>query len=287
MFRCSQYQTSVLEVNDEHSSGCKEDTKLERNRSDESGGNFRTWRNAKRDPFILKFPPEIASHIFCLSSYMARDSDASLLLYHEQLKKLPTPFLLGSVCRGWRLLAQSTPELWTMLSFTLAKPTKPAGLSQIQAVSDWLQLSGALPLKLYVLQFIGADPLLLQDACDPVINILNQHSGRWHTLLLSLPAPFFSRFHGTSPPSILCDLTIQSHYHRHYSDNISPTFKMHSRPNPTHLTIWCMFSHISAFDIAWDNLVSLKLALSKFDGCIEVVLKAPHLEFCSIDLLRI
>ena len=46
--------------------------------------------NAQRDPFVLKFPPEISSHIFLLSTDTESDDE------------LPMPFVLGSVCCGWR-----------------------------------------------------------------------------------------------------------------------------------------------------------------------------------------
>ena len=247
--------------------------KLQRNtRERQSHGNLRTSINAKQDPFILKFPPEIASHIFFL---LSMDTP-----FHDTSRKLPMPLLLGSVCRGWRLLARSTPELWSMLSFSLAKPTrKPEGLSQLNAVSNWLQLSGDVPLTLNVYKYpdLEADSVSqLEEECDAIIDLLNQHSGRWGKLLLYMPASLFLRFCGTSPPSRLCEI--------HLIGNCLelPTFKMRSRPSPTHLTI----THfpISTVHIKWDNLTSLKMSLAVVDECIEAIQQAPLLETCSITL---
>jgi hypothetical protein len=239
----------------------------------DSRGNLQTRTNAKQDPFVLRFPPEIASHIFFLSN----DSDASL---EDELKKLPTPFILGSVCRGWRLLARSTPELWSTVSFSLAKPTKPPGPSQLEAVSNWLQLSCDVPLTLHVFEYWGVDSVS-REGCNPVIDVLNQHSRRWEKLLLYISVSLFPRFCGTSPPSRLCDLhIIGGHYGRHYGP--APPFKMCSRPSPTHLTI--SYFTISTLDIKWDNLTFLKMTLTAFDGCIEAIQQAPLLEMCSITL---
>jgi hypothetical protein len=261
---------SALKASDgTHFSTCK-DAELERNTQgpQDSAGNHQTWLNAQRDPFILKFPPEISSHIFLLSTDTQSDD----------LQKLPTPFVLGSVCRGWRLLARSTPELWSNVSFNLAKPPrKPEGLSQLQAVSDWLRLSGDVPLTLHVFERWGVDSVSREGYANPVIDILNQHSGRWHKLLLDIPAFFFPRFCGPSPPSRLCDLhVIGDHYYP------APPFKMRSRPSPTHLTI--SYFSTSTFDINWDNLRFLKMTLTAFDGCIEAIQQAPLLEMCSITL---
>ena len=272
-FMCSSCHMSRL-VNDASDSkrcaGCKEDVELERNTQgpQDGAGNHQTWLNARRDPFILKFPPEISSLIFLLSM----DTQS-----HDDLGKLPTPFLLGSVCRGWRLLARSTPELWSTVSFRLGKPPrKPEGLSQLQAVSGWLQLSGDVSLTLHVFKYWGADSIS-QEGCGPVIDILNQHSERWEKILLYIPASFSPRLCGTSSPSRLCDLhVIGDHYDR------APTFKMRSRPSPSHLTI--SHFHISTFDINWDNLTFLRMTLSAFDGCIEAIQQAPLLEMCSITL---
>jgi hypothetical protein len=264
-------QMSALKASDgTHFSTCK-DKELERNIQEpqDSAGNYQTWLNAQRDPFILKFPPEISSHIF----YLSMDAPT-----YAALEKLPMAFVLGSVCRGWRLLARSTPELWSTVSFRLAKPSrKPEGLSQVQAVSDWLQLSGDVPLTLRVFRHWVADSVSQEGCANPVINILNEHSGRWHKLLLDIPTPFVQRFCGTSPPSNLCDLHVIGGY-----DHVPPTFKMRSRPSPIRLTI--SYFPISTFDINWDNLTFLKMTLTVFNGCIEAIQQASLLEMCSITL---
>ncbi|KIM48511.1 hypothetical protein M413DRAFT_80310 [Hebeloma cylindrosporum] len=246
---------------------CKEVLELEENaqRQEDDRG---TWLNAKHDPFILKFPPEISSHIF----FHAMDASS-----YSDLKKVPTSILLGSVCRGWRLLARSTPELWSTLSFSLAKPSRqPEGLSQLQAVTDWMQLSGGVPLILRVFKYWGGDPVS-QEVWKPVIDVLNQHSGRWHQVLLQLPPPFFQHFCGIAAPTMLYDLHVVGSYY-----DVPPYFKLHSRPSPTRLTI----SHfpVSTFDIVWDNLTFLHMTLIVFDGCIEAIQQAPFLESCSITL---
>jgi len=135
---------SALEASD--GARCN-DMELEKNTQEpqDSARNHQTWLNARTDPFILKFPPEISAYIFFLS--MTMDTPG-------ELHKLPMEFLLGSVCRGWRLLARSTPELWSKVSFRLAKPPrKPEGLSQLEAVSGWLQLSGDVPLTLHIFKY--------------------------------------------------------------------------------------------------------------------------------------
>ena len=188
----SRCQIPTVEKSD---GGCfsvwKEDMELKPNTQEpqDNNGNLQSLLNFTNDLFILKFPPEIASHIL-FSSMDAASYDSA--------QKLPTALLLGSVCRGWRLLARSTPELWSTLSFSLGKPTKPDCLSQLQAVGDWLQLSGGLPLTLRVFKHFRSGPLS-QEECDPIIDILNQHSEHWHKLFVYLPANLFHLFFGTSP----------------------------------------------------------------------------------------
>ena len=205
---------------------CKEDMELEKKIQELQDRRriLRTHINASHDPFHSKFPPEIASLIFSLCMRV-QEHEPNV----HMLRMLPTPFLLGSVSRRWRQLTRSTPQLWSTLSFTLDKQTGIETLPQIQVVSDWLQLSGSLPLAFYI--FISSRRKTKPDAYGPVIDALNQHSGRWHTAVLHLPTPLFNRFCGTSPPRNLCDLRLIDSPNN--SSAISPTFRMNSPPSPT------------------------------------------------------
>jgi len=255
---------------------CQEDMELERiiQELQDRRRNLQMRMNASHDPFVLTFPPEVSSHILLLS--MGEWDYDPYGPYSDRvlLKKLPTPFLLGTVCRGWRQLARSTPRLWTTLSFTLAKPTK---VPLFEAVKDWLQLSGGLPLSIWISNYEGENPVS-QEMYGPVIDALNQHSGRWHKLSLRIPPIYFRYFCGSSPPSNLYDLDV---INRGYLDiDGLPNFRMNFKPSPTYLTIKNI--RLPASDIGWENLAYLSMANMTFNGCIEAIRQAPLLESCTI-----
>lgn len=256
---------------------CQEDMELGRRFQElqHRRQNLHMRMNASHDPFVLAFPPEISSHILLLSmgdwDYDPYEPYSDDVL----LKKLPTPFLLGTVCRGWRQLARSTPRLWTTLSFTLAKPTK---VSLFEAVRDWLQLSGGLPLTIWITNYYGENRVS-PEIYRPVIDALNQHSGRWHKLGLFIPAPDLKHFCGSSSPSILYDLNIINNGCLDI-DGLLPTFRMNFKPSPTNVTIQSI--RLSASDIGWGNLTYLFMEDMSFNECIEAIRQAPLLESCII-----
>jgi hypothetical protein len=252
---------------------CKEDMELAQKIQELQDRRriLRTQVNASHDPFHFKFPPEIASLIFSLSmTWLEHQPNC----YTSRM--LPTPFLLGSVNRRWRQLARSTPQLWSTLSFTLDKQT---GIQSLPQIHDWLQLSGSLPLSFYIFND-RETKLAAQEIYDPVIDALNQHSGRWHKAVLHLPTYFFNRFFGASPPYNLWDLQLVNTSILNNSRVISPIFRMNSQPSPTCLTITRL--PVLRIDIGWDNLTSLTIDTATTVECIEVIRRAPLLESCSL-----
>ena len=259
---------------------CKEDIELERKIQELQDMRRRlgTRMNASHDPFTYKIPPEIASLIFSLS--MEENDNRPLRFI---LCGLPTSFILGSVSQRWRQLARSTPQLWTTVSVTLVKQTKNGPvLPPLQFINDWLQLSGSLPLTLRIVD--DATSSFPWETCRPIVDALNQHSGRWHKASLYLHKYLLlSYFRGTSSPSNLHDLEI-GHTNNGGFDEIPTTyFSMNSRPSPTRLTIQA-FS-LSAIDVAWSNVTYLTLRWIPPHECIKAIKLAPLLESCTLSEL--
>ncbi|KIM38127.1 hypothetical protein M413DRAFT_30276 [Hebeloma cylindrosporum] len=258
---------------------CQEDVELERKIQElqDKRRNLQTRMNASHDPFILKFPPEISSHILLLSlQEWDYDPFYECSQSHDGIRnELPTPFLLSTICRGWRQLARSTPSLWTTVSFTLEKPTK---VPLLEAIRDWLLLSGGLPLKIWISSYEGKNPVS-QEMYGPVINALNQHSGRWQKLSLCIPASYFRHFRGSSPTSSLYDLQIINSGDLD-TDGLLPAFRMNFKPSPTNLSMCSI--RLSANDIGCGNLTSLSMQYMSVNDCIVAIRHAPLLESCEM-----
>ena len=253
---------------------CREDVALERKIQElqERRRELHTKMNAIHDPFILKLPPEIASYIFLLSIGERDDHHISYGRVY-----LPTPFLLGAVCSGWRQLARSTPALWTRLVFNLPLPNSEFMEDLPRLVEDWLERSGGLPLtlKVFYCSTYGEPP---PDRHALVIDALNRHSRRWSEVEFSLPPDYIFRLCGVSPPENLSYLSISPHDDD--GTNIPLTFKMSARPSPMIFKMWGFL--LGGVDISWDNLVHLCLNSTTLDGVLQVIRDAPLLETCSL-----
>jgi hypothetical protein len=255
---------------------CKEDIALEQKIQElqERRQELRTKMNASHDPFVLKLPPEVASYIFLLSVEEWDPPDIS-----QRSGGLPTPFLLGAICSGWRQLARSTPALWTRLAFTLPRGSKMRKALP-NLVADWLERSGGLPLTLkvsYCTVYHNPPP----DRHGSVIDALNQHSGRWCDVEFTLPSDYVGRLCGSSPPEYLCNLSILSDDENETDKPL--TFRMNARPNPMKFKIFGFL--LEGVDVAWDNLVHLDLNWTTFDGILQIIRDAPLLEICSLSFI--
>lgn len=107
---------------------------------------------------------------------------------------------------------------------------------------------------------------------DKVINILNNHSIRWHDMCFDLPGDYLHHLSGSSQGNILHWLVLLS---QPDPANLSSTFSIKSKPSLTDLTL--IGVGISYIDIVWNNLAIASVNDIGVDECFELIHQAPFL----------
>lgn len=94
------------------------------------------------------------------------------------------PLLLCQVCRAWRQLAISSPNLWSSMRVvvSLGEPRPHTAL-----IAQWLERSGSLPLALSLYQTNEAEGNCI--ATGDVLEIFKQYIHRWQDIRLDLASP--------------------------------------------------------------------------------------------------
>jgi len=153
--------------------------------------------NAVHDPIIRNLPLELVSNILALCNPSPVETDeefTSSPLPNAPLSTLRYQFSLGTVCKTWRNIVRSTPQLWTNIYIRF--PTKRGKLPQKELLLS-LRLSGSLPLHITAWMRRGHQPsagdyLVL----SPLVEMLNAQSERWKILDLNVTARLLSQFKG-------------------------------------------------------------------------------------------
>jgi hypothetical protein len=244
-----------------------------------------TTMNMIHDPFIHKLPPEIGSHIFSLCLPTLKYEELNLWSTQWEWARA---LRLGAVCRRWRQLAWTTPDLWDTLYLGI-QPSMERSLAESLPglLSEWLGRSGKRPLTIFFRHFGCSEEndsyndlsnestvQTLEIATDFVIENINLHSGRWKNLLLDVGADIPERLCGSIRPNQLLCLELGIDGKR------SPTqkFTMKSKPFPTQLRL-TNFSPTS-ITIGWDNITRATLRNMNTNECLELLRRAHALEHC-------
>lgn len=146
---------------------------------------------------IETIPPEVLCHIFLL--YTQRSS-------HPTLDLNVGPINLLRICRLWRTVALSTPELWCRLEidFEFIQKIRRLPFNRLgrmpHFVKQWLERSGGLPLDVVVhpvTAIVPSAPSLMRDVLDAVLGFKE----RLETVLIivstaSLAADFVDKLCG-------------------------------------------------------------------------------------------
>ena len=237
--------------------------------------------NRVHDRTILRFPPEISSAIFQFAAPPQDDDTAivpNLEGYVDQLQQAMSATLsLASVCREWRQLVCSTPQLWTSLQVHL-QPSRVSD-SYLNYVTSWINRSGALPLSIYIYTNQDENCEYLCQAAEYLINILNSCSGRWKSLTLRLPFSILRRLSGNADSgSILRSLKLISANHGTNEGVGFGIANLGARPAYVYL------SAISsrAVSLNWGNVTQVELDDLSVDDILELLRIAPRLLICTV-----
>ncbi|KAF9481258.1 hypothetical protein BDN70DRAFT_876578 [Pholiota conissans] len=75
-------------------------------------------RNRVHDPITSRLPVEIVSQIF--TNFLPATVDPAYTISRPGSRStVTTPLLLGAVCKSWRAVSWSTPQLWTSISIDI------------------------------------------------------------------------------------------------------------------------------------------------------------------------
>ncbi|KAF8880588.1 hypothetical protein CPB84DRAFT_1965745 [Gymnopilus junonius] len=232
---------------------------------------LRTEMNKMHNPVILQVPPEVASIIF---KFYLPEMPVSADSRKEQPRNTTmAPLLLGAVCRGWRDIAWSIPQLWTYIDVVLDSGKE----SEFSLISEWLNRSGGLPLSIHVY----TRGLRRTIPRWEIVDLINKYSARWEVLELFVPAPLVNMFRGNLENQyfILRDLRIHSGFRLPEQKGDIPIRAL--RPEPTNVYIDGIL-HLSSIWISWNRVTFVDVETILASECVRLFQHAVMLERCNL-----
>ncbi|KDR67519.1 hypothetical protein GALMADRAFT_258139 [Galerina marginata CBS 339.88] len=231
---------------------------------------LRTRMNHSHNPIIQQVPTEVVARIFELC--VLEPLGAS---YREMTKnERRMPLIIGSVCRVWRQIAFSTPQIWTSISIHLGNRHRPAqsGPTYYTLAEEWLSRSRDLPLSVHVYGDEHSEEIRL-------LELLSQHSSRWECLDLALPYRVASCLQGDSRgTSILRRLQLyceDDSSYRYIGEHSFSPINMKLYPTSVSLISW----PLKRANIEWTHATHVDLLSPDFSDCAEVLRRAPQLTY--------
>ena len=266
---------------------------LELERTKEQRRAYLEEVNRCRDP-IQRLPVEIAASVFsfCLPRLPSRDASNIDRGTQKKIAIHPIQFCLGSVCRYWRQVVCSTPQMWNILWVHLSFCT-PEVRSELLA--EWLGRSGQLPL--YVSIFYIYDPYpdgeseegprpgtIAWSSISRMMNMLFLNANRMRVLHLSLLSPqllCFEQLQDANPATeavttscILEELSIEVYG---ISKMGSPNFELRGRIlSPTHVSLRIIKP--AQIRIQWEHVTRVEALDIPIKDALEILKMAPQLQ---------
>ncbi|KAJ7111367.1 hypothetical protein C8R44DRAFT_883173 [Mycena epipterygia] len=222
---------------------------------------------------VLTLPNEIVSEIFIhfLPVYPRRPPIIGRL----------SPVFLGHICRKWKEIAFSTPELWRAiaLSFKLHR-NLTRDVKMLYLLKSYLERSAACQLSIKLEEEEEEDDEqfsrhVLAEVLTPFVEAIISNSARWEYLDLCLPQYYLQLFQCTLP--FLRSLKI---------DTLSTAdWPFHTAPQLCRLALTVYSLHYGPI-FPWSQLTVLIVDVIVLEECMEVFDRAVNLIHCKLGIFH-
>ncbi|KAJ7844578.1 hypothetical protein B0H14DRAFT_2358507, partial [Mycena olivaceomarginata] len=131
---------------------------------------FETRQATAISPLILNLPLEMTAEIFI-----------NFLPIHPMCTRLSgaeSPTVLTQVCRQWRNIAISLPQLWRAIQLDVGTEFQA---HQLTLLKSWLQISGTWLLSVGI-TYNGRPSLSIEPHVETFLHELMRHRTRWESL---------------------------------------------------------------------------------------------------------
>ncbi|KAJ7162899.1 hypothetical protein C8R46DRAFT_330701 [Mycena filopes] len=220
---------------------------------------------------VLTLPPELVSEIFVsfLPSYPEIPPQFGPL----------SPLFLCQICRRWRAIAISTPDLWRAIPLGVSDISSKEELdtdAQFEIADTWLARSATRPLSIRLIGSISDpysdDSFILSILLDKILI----HTQRWEYLHLVVPSDLFALVEGSMP--LLRALTIGPAPNMH-SERPTTLTPFHCAPELQAVLLTESFL-TAALTLPWAQLTRLESRCLYVSECRSILEAAPQLVYC-------
>ncbi|KAJ3567588.1 hypothetical protein NP233_g6275 [Leucocoprinus birnbaumii] len=237
---------------------------------------------------LADLPAEILQEVFfwCLPTPSNANQHAVFMRREILTSPRHAPLLLCHVCRHWRDVALSSPNLWTTLSVIVRLGV---AVPAPDLVSLWLSRSGALPLEISLHQQNESSVNCV--AAGRVLDIFEEHISRWGKVRLELYGPRSTRLGigGEKVGPLLKEfrLHISDDFSWQAEEDLFGVFNHAPQLQSLHVSRIPRLdlSAHSSIQVPWGQLAHLSLDYVPAIGtALRILDMTPNLESCSMKI---
>ncbi|KAF9552184.1 hypothetical protein CPC08DRAFT_301574 [Agrocybe pediades] len=235
--------------------------------------------NHAHSPIIRELPVEIACKIFksCFSDGMWKKDGQPVA------KDALVPLKVGAVCRTWRQIAWSLPELWIVVVVRRIYSTASHNRKQYSLIKQRILRSQGLPLYVFLKEEMDDEEDVDKAELDywkRSLRVAAKCSDQWKDVTMELSSDSYEYVTSNklSPPTRKVDLSC-SQYMR-YNKLTGLRLWQESQSGPSQVTITNPI-RFATYSIAWQHVSHVQAKGWPPEDCLTLLKHAPQLTTCS------